>query len=546
MGIGRERLDGRLPCGLAAILVLSVLIWAAAAGQSAASPVVRTSSGLVEGRAEGIVRSFKGIPYAAPPIGDLRWRAPMPPAQRGLLKADAFGPACIQPPSQAQDSSLGPAGRQSEDCLTLNVWSPNPGPTTRLPVMVWIHGGAFVSGAGGLAAYDGSALASQGAVVVTLNYRLGALGFFSHQALDMETPGGPVNFGLLDQIAALQWVRENISAFGGDPRNVTIFGESAGAQSVLALLVSPPARGLFHKAIAQSPYGLPSHSRSEARKTGENIASELGLDGAAASASELRAVEAERFAGLVRPEVSLAPSLVFGDGVLPDSILDRFERNLNAPVPLIIGNNSNEGSVASLFNIDHSALLKTLGAANIVVPLLFPEARDDEELALLVLRDSVFGAFGKRIADLHSRRADVWRYYFGYLPEAQSQTERGVPHGGEIVFVMNTLDRAPAYRDSRTRADEQMARRVSAYWLAFARTGRPGPEGQPVWEASSRSRSMTLELAESPQLRRNFHERRLNILITVIKMLGGVYAHRRTEADAQVTKQDKGSPIGAN
>lgn len=504
------------------------LVWLAISATSAiADPVVQTLTGEVVGSEAGALSVFRGIPYAAPPVGPLRWREPKPPATWDRLAAKAFGPACIQPVSVAQDAAFGPIGTTSEDCLTLNVWTASPGSGADLPVMVWIHGGGFVSGAGSLPAYDGSTLARQGAVVVTLNYRLGALGFFAHPGLDHGRTDGPVNFGLLDQVAALQWVRDNIRAFGGDPGNVTILGESAGAQSVLALFASPLAKGLFHKGIAQSPYGIPSHSPAEARATGVEVARALGLDAENASGAALRAVPAEAFANISGRGRSLAPSLVYGDAVLPAPILDRFEQGQSAALPLVIGNNSNEASVAELFGIDPASLVEKLGVARIGVRLLFPEATDDADLARQALRDAVFGAFGKRIADLHSRRAPAWRYFFSYLPEQQQGTEPGVPHGGEIAFVLGTLDRTPAYQDIRTPADDHMSERMSAYWLTFARTSRPEPAGEPPWLPSTASQSRTMEFSGHPELRNRFHDRRLNILIGVIRILGDLLDHRR-------------------
>ena len=216
------------------------------------SPRVEAAAGLVEGSWEGESAVFKGLPYAAPPVADLRWRAPQPARPwQGARKANAFGKACMQVPGAALAAGAGDIEPMSEDCLTLNLWVPRARTSAKQPVMVWIHGGALVFGAGSQPLYDGRALATRGAVVVTLNYRLGPLGFFDHPAL-AGASGGDVNFGLLDQIAALKWVRENIAAFGGDPGNVTVFGESAGGQSVLALFASPKARGLFQRGIVQS------------------------------------------------------------------------------------------------------------------------------------------------------------------------------------------------------------------------------------------------------------------------------------------------------
>jgi len=521
--LSRLRVHARLLTGAVNALIALALTATAAI----ADPVVGTQKGQVVGVEAGPLSIFRGIPYAAPPVGPLRWREPEAAQDWGRRSAADFGPACIQPVSVAQDAAFGPIGARSEDCLTLNVWTSAPNAVAGLPVMVWIHGGGFVSGAGSLPAYDGSTLAQKGAVVVTLNYRLGALGFFAHPSLDQERPDGPVNFGLLDQIAALRWVRDNIGAFGGDPDNVTILGESAGAQSVLALFASPLAQGLFHKGIAQSPYGIPSHNRAEARTVGIEVANALKLDGENASLAALRGVQAEAFANISGRGRSLAPSLVYGDAALPAPILDRFEQRQSVALPLIIGNNSNEASVAELFGIDPASLVEKLGAARIGVKLLFPEATNDADLARLVVRDSVFGAFSKRIADLHAQRAPVWRYHFSYLPEALRGVEPGVPHGGEIAIVLGTLDETPAYRDIHTPADDLVAEHMNAYWLSFARTGRPEPAGKPAWLSSTRQQSRTMEFSDEPELRNRFHDRRLNILIGVIRILGELLDHRR-------------------
>ncbi|RYY84680.1 MAG: carboxylesterase/lipase family protein, partial [Comamonadaceae bacterium] len=282
--------------------------WLAAAVVAIAAPawaqaVVATDAGDVRGfEADGLT-SFKGLRYAAPPVDEGRWRAPRPLAPwTGTVPAQAPGASCIQKAALSIDTGGGDPRPISEDCLFLNVWTPRTGTAARLPVMVWIHGGALVFGAGGLPVYDGAPLARQGVVVVTLNYRLGALGFFAHPALGEGQARAPANFGLLDQVAALQWVQRNIAAFGGDPANVTVFGQSAGAESVLALMTSPLARGLFAKGIAQSPYGIPSHPRRKAEAVAIRVGEALAVrGGATASAADLRAVPADAFATLDGP-----------------------------------------------------------------------------------------------------------------------------------------------------------------------------------------------------------------------------------------------------
>jgi para-nitrobenzyl esterase len=264
---------------------------------------------------------------------------------------------------------------------------------------------------------------------------------------------------------------------------------------------------------------------------GIEVARALDLDGENASLAALRGVPAGAFASITGRGRSLAPSLVYGDAALPAPILDRFEQGQSAAVPLVIGNNSNEASVAELFGIDPASLVQRLGVARIGVRLLFPEATDDADLARHAVRDAVFGAFGKRIADLHSQRAPAWRYYFSYLPERQQGTEPGVPHGGEIAFVLGTLAVTPAYRDIHTPADDRMAERMTAYWLSFARTGRPEPTGEPVWLPSTAAASRTMEFSDPPELRDRFHDRRLNILIGVITLLGNLIGHERPPSE---------------
>ena len=239
-----------------------------------------------------------------------------------VLQTTTPGASCPQKRGLSLEGG-GDPGQLDEDCLYLNVFTPRADPGARLPV-VWIHGGALIFGSGGLAIYDGRALARRGVVIVTINYRLGPLGFFAHPALDKEHPGSAVNFELLDQIAALRWVQANIGAFGGDPAKVTIFGQSAGAQSVLVLMAPPLATGLFRGAIAESPYGVPSHTRTSATSTGVAIANAVGLPGASASMAALRSIPATRMASLEGKGLSLAPGFIVGDEAVPMPLLQAF------------------------------------------------------------------------------------------------------------------------------------------------------------------------------------------------------------------------------
>lgn len=483
---------------------------------------VKIQSGELEGVSENGLSVFKGIPYAAPPVGDLRWRNPQSPATwEGIRKADTFGKACIQPESKSLEGA-GEIGPQSEDCLYLNIWSPNTDSTAKLPVMVWIHGGALVIGSGSLPAYDGSPLAQRGVVVVTINYRLGHLGFFSHPALDKEAPGGTVNYGLLDEIAALEWVQENIAAFGGDRNNVMIFGESAGGQSVLALFASPLARGHFHKGVAQSSYGVPSNTRAKALDVGIKTASALGLPGADATLEELRAVPAEKFGQLDVKGPSLAPGFVIGDAALPEAILDIFQKGNEAPVPLIIGSNSDEATVVESFGIDPAKVIEQMGLFRIALKPLYPGVTNNAELGRELIRDLVFTSFAKRMANLHSARAPSWRYYFSYIPVNLRGKEPGVPHGGEIVFVMGTGDIAPETHAIFTEADREMSKRVGDYWFEFARSSKPAPRGEPAWAQEDAKNDETMEFGETIALQPNFMRARLNVFINLLNIIGRI------------------------
>ena len=514
----------RTACAIALAWVAAMGVCAAKAQGSA--PRVTIAAGAVDGVTAGGVSSFRGLPYAAAPIGALRWRAPEPAASwTGVRRATEFGKACPQDRSVSIDQA-GDPGPTSEDCLTLNVWTPRADTAAKLPVMVWIHGGAFVIGAGSQSLFDGAALARRGVVVVTFNYRLGTLGFFSHPALDRARANGPVNFGLLDQIAALKWVHANIAAFGGDARNVTIFGESAGAESVLALFASPPAHGLFQRGIAQSPYGLPSHSRQKAQAVGVAVASAVGLGGAGASLAELRAVPADRFVGLKGTGTSLAPSLVVGDAALPESILSTFQRGGEAALPLVIGNNSDEASVAVAFGIDPAALIKKLGAARIVVKPLYPEVKDESQLGREVVRDVVFTAFVRRIAYLHSARAPTWRYYFSRVPTNQRTTMTGVPHGGEIAAVFGVDDACGCLAAKVSDDDQAFSKRVGDLWTAFARGAIPESPDAPPWPRDSRSAARTMEFGDGLTVRDDFMKGRLNAFIGALNVLG-YFADRR-------------------
>ena len=516
----------KLPSWIAAAVfavanLVLMLQTAHAAAPGTGDSVVATDAGRVQGRVEASLVTFKGLPYAAPPVGDLRWSEPQPVAPwQGTRSAQARGKSCIQKPSLSIDSGAGDPRPMGEDCLNLNVWTPRVDPAAKLPVMVWIHGGALIFGAGGLAVYDGAPLAQRGAVVVTINYRMGALGFFAHPSLVKSNSASPVNFGLLDQIAALQWVQRNIAAFGGDPGNVTIFGQSAGAESVLALFVSPLAKGLFHKGIAQSPYGIPSHTLAKARETAAKVATALQLNGANATAAELRAVPAEAFEKLDGAELSLAPGFIVGDSALPQPILSVFQNGGEAQVPLIIGNTSDDGSIAVAFGMDPAAIVKRLGAARIFVKSLYPKGIGDEQLGRETVRDLVFTTFARRIAYLHTSRAPTWRYYYGYVPSGLQGKKPGVEHGAEVALTMGTADLCQCIGAPVSDQDREASRRAVTHWFDFAATGTPVPRNADAWPRDGQRDAKLLEFGETDVVRTDFMKARVNTFIGTLKVLG--------------------------
>lgn len=481
------------------------------------APRVRVDSGMLEGAQSQSMFSFKGIPYAAAPVGQWRWRAPQPvTAWQGIYSAKNIGSACIQDPKLSTTPALYP-GPISEDCLFLNVWTPSLQASSKLPVMVWIHGGGLVIGSSAVAGYHGAPLATRGTVLVSLNYRLGPLGFFSHPALDAESLDSTKNFGLLDQIEALKWVQKNISAFGGDPNNVTVFGESAGAESVLALYASPLARGLFHKGIAQSPYGIPGHTLAKARTVGIAIASATGLDGAQASASQLRAIPASELGRLKGAELSLTSGFIIGDRVLPNAILSTFQAKQQAALPLIIGSNSDEATVATEFGVNPAKLIENLGKSKVFVKALYPKVSNDKELGRQVIRDALFTAFARRISYLHSQKAPTWRYYFNYTQEKLRGKQIGVPHGGEIIYVFDSANMCACLSAPFTPSDKRMSKNLADSWATFARSGSPQTQQLPVWPKDSVANDRLMEFTQAPIVRKNFMQPRLNSLIIGLK-----------------------------
>lgn len=437
------------------------------------------------------VDAFKGIPYAAPPVGPLRWKPPQPVRPwnkrfNGQRPCVQFEKSCPQPRAMMGTDS----GSQSEDCLYLNVWT-TARRSDKRPVMVWIHGGGFTTGSGSLPFYNGEHLARQGVVVVTINYRLGPFGFFAHPLLSKESERHVSgNYGLLDMIAALQWVRRNIAAFGGDPGCVTIFGESAGAAAVSRLMVCPPARGLFHRAIAESggAYGRNRHLREtwygmeSMEKSGERLTAELGCDKAADPLKALRGKTADEILAAANPAQGLfGKGMKYGpvvDGwLLPDDPGALWEAGRQFDVPFLTGTNADEGTIF----LQQLAIKRPVGY-RLTVHAMFREEAD--ELLRLFPANSeaevpsamnqlvtvmAFAAPARAEARaMHAVKSPAYLYQFTRKPKTALPNRRGTFHAMEIPYVFGTLPRVGAGDE-----DRRLSQRMMSYWIHFARSGNP-------------------------------------------------------------------------
>lgn len=442
----------------------------------------RVIQGPLVGRGGDGVAAFKGLPYAAPPVGELRWRPPQAPASwRDPRDASQPGAICIQPPANG-DNGVGPLP-MSEDCLTLNVWTPAE-TDGRLPVMVWIHGGGLNNGSGTAALYDGTRLARRGVVVVTINYRLGRLGFFDHPALAAERgPDEPAaNYGLMDVVAALGWVRDNAAAFGGDPDNVTIFGESAGGALVTRLMISPEARGLFHRAVVQSGLGRDEGTPLDAprRDGGPSMRARGRAFGDAHGATTAAALRAIPAASFLRPAPNFyGGDLLVRDGTyVADEVEAAFAAGQQAAVPLIIGTNSAEfwwmkPSDATPYGAIDDAMTEAERAA-------FLAAYGGQDgYDAHVLSDLVFNEPARHLARLHARNGHpTYLYRFDVVSAAMPEPHDGATHASERQYVFDTLTASPW---PTAEMDQRAADAMAGYWTIFARAGDPNGGLRPAW-----------------------------------------------------------------
>ena len=464
------------------------------------SDIVDAPAGQVRGTREEGLRVYRGIPFAKPPVGPLRWRAPEKlPRWEGVREAAEFGAACFQPKPQLS-GIYAPAAPlpMSEDCLTLNIWVPEG--ATDAPVFVWIHGGALATGSSREPMYDGRKLAEHGVAVVSINYRLGVLGWLAHPELSADQGGVSGNYGLLDQIRALEWVRDNVHAFGGDPHNLTIAGESAGALSVMYLMASPPARGLFHKAIAQSAYMISTPALKQAMH-GAPSAEQAGVALAAAlKASDIAALRA------MDPELLTAGAVAAGFGpwgavdgkILPDQLVNVFDRGEQAPVPLLAG--FNQGEIRSL-----TVLAPPVPADAQVyeerIRTLYRDLADDflrlypagnmQEGIYAAARDGLYGWTAERLVrkqEAIGQPAFLYLWDHGY-PAAD---EKGLHafHASELPFVFGTFGATGPQWPKVPDMPRQlaMADALGAYWTSFAKEGAPSASNAPRWPRYDGSR----------------------------------------------------------
>jgi para-nitrobenzyl esterase len=462
-------------------------------------PIVKVRDGALRGARTGEVASFLGIPYAAAPVGDLRWRAPRAPAkwagERDATKAPA---TCFA----------------AEDCLYLNVYTPaGAKPGDKLPVMFWIHGGSFTGGSGmsGFGAnHDGTEFAKKGIITVTINYRLGRAGWFTHSALAKE--GATGNYGLMDQIAALRWVHDNVAAFGGNPSNVTIFGESAGGISVNYLMLSQDARGLFQKAIAESGFGRNQPTpMAIALGYGRKVADQNGIKGEdAAAAAALRKLpiigqDANKYfpasTGLAD---QTRPYPIVDGRYIRDPIADGFAKGLEARVPFITGGNSNEASLFRPTAADLDAITDRKDA----LLAAYDPGKTGNKLRIvndLVTVQRVIEP-DRNLARKHTKNgAPTWVYYFSYLTPAERATSLGARHVAEIKYVFNGPGQNTLPEDWATAAS------MNAYWAAFAKYGDPGAAGGPAWARFDEAREAAIEFAnDGPHLREHLMKARLD------------------------------------
>lgn len=519
-------------------------------------PIVSIQNGKLEGVQEYGMQSFKNIPYAAPPVGDLRWKPPHPALNwEGVRDASQFGRACIQPAVKGLNIEVTPG---VEDCLKLNVYAP---PNAKnLPVMVWFHGGGLVEGSASEPYYKPVALVKEGAIVVTVDYRIGKLGFFSPKELidEGKKNNEPVgNYGTMDQIESLKWVQQNIKAFGGDPNNVTIFGQSAGGRSVTWLMTSPAAKGLFHKAIAESAQQLPLRGQTEVRfgQTPEQELDERYMKQIkVTSLKEARALPAEQL--LVTPKEfqdgEFGGAFIDGNTLVGDP-LTLFKEGKQHKVPFMIGTNSWDASYFVLGQPPVNALIQKLHEDPAKIKTLYRGYKDTCQLSAQIMADGFYKGAVKILADSQSQYAPSYAYYFDYVTPTIRHSLPGAGHTFEIPYVFGSMafvlpapakeqviknqcaDITKAAQDMKTKGewapywfprtdihnpkDLEISRQMASSWVAFARTGNPNQPEEVIWPKYNLKNDVMRQFSDGKPLVRDLDKARVDYQMEIIRKM---------------------------
>ncbi|MBN2319923.1 MAG: carboxylesterase family protein [Acidobacteria bacterium] len=476
------------------IAILALILGAASCSQpTMLTTTVEVTGGTIEGVEEDGIFSFKGIPFAAPPVGYLRWKSPQPVVPwEGVKKADKFAAGPMQ--DTAFGSMMGGPQEVSEDCLYLNVWTGAKQADAKQPVMVWIYGGGFGIGMTSTPTYDGANLAKKGVVLVSVAYRVGPMGFLAHPELSAESGTGSGCYGIQDQIAGLKWVKENIAKFGGDPANVTIFGESAGGISVSMLTASPMAQGLFHRAISESGGSMapPRASLKQAEEQGKAYLSKLGADTIQAA----RALSAEEVQKNTQGMGSFWP--VADGATIVENQYECFETGNFNDTPILVGTNSDEGGLfvnQPVTGAGFERMMRTrFGESADTLLAVYPHATDEEALRSSrdIFRESTFAWPTWAWATLQSRNGQNKAFVY-YFDHRTPNSPDGAGHGSEISYVFGNLaSMGPLGAGSDSPEDKALSELIQSYWINFAANGDPNGSNLPAWPAFNENDQMVL------------------------------------------------------
>jgi para-nitrobenzyl esterase len=493
----------RIALGLAVGGCVGIAAHSIAASADVAADTVKVEQGLLSGTTgnHANMRVFRGVPFAAPPVGELRWKAPQVPVPwKGTREAKEFSPVCWQSPypdaARLYQSEL-PA--RNEDCLYLNIWTPAKTAAEHLPVMVWIHGGAFTRGSGSNLSYDGEILARKGTVVVTINYRLGMFGFFAHQELTAESGHhASGNYAMQDQIAALQWVKKNIAAFGGDPSRVTIFGESAGSWAVSVLMASPLAEGLFQRAIGESGGSFaPMKSLAEAERTGVGLAGSMGV-----TQDVLKTLRGKTAEELLKASDDKPTRAIVDGYVLSQDVYTIFSQGKQNDVALLVGNNSDEGTALAPQGAYVKAAQFASGAQTRFGSFaeeflkIYPAGSDEEAVKSFyaAFRDQQFEWEMRTWARMETKTGHhgAYLYYFSRVPPGPQSKMLGAFHAADLAYVFGNFVWPFPWEET----DKKLSDAMTSYWVNFATTGDPNGNGLMKWPVYNAGEDTLLEFGD--------------------------------------------------